>query len=136
MHQHRVVAFDNVDQVAVAAQERVELVVRNPGENRGTGDLVAIQVQDRQHRAVTNRVEELVRVPAGRQRTGLRLPVADDARDDQIGIVERGAKGMRQRVAELAALVDRARRLRGDVAWDPAGERKLLEQFFHSRFVQ
>ena len=48
-------------------------------EDRRVGDLVAVEVQDRQHGAVACRVEELVRVPAGRQRPGLRLAVADDA---------------------------------------------------------
>ena len=89
---------------------------------RGVGDLVAVEMQDRQHRAVGRRVEELVRVPARRQRAGLRLAVADDAGDDQIGIVERRAVGVRQRIAQLAALVDRAGRLRRDVARDAARE--------------
>ena len=82
---------------------------RDAREEAGVGDLVAVQVQDRQHRAVARRVEELVRVPAGGERAGLGLAVADDAGDDQVGVVERGAVGVRQRVAELAALVDRAR---------------------------
>ena len=42
---------------------------------------------------------------------------------------------MRQRVAELAALVDRARRLRRDVARDPARERELAEQLAHPVLV-
>jgi hypothetical protein len=46
-------------------------------------------MQDRQHGAVGYRIEELVRVPCGGQRTGLRLAVADDAGDYEIGIVER-----------------------------------------------
>jgi len=61
-------------------------------------------------------------------RPGLRLPVADHAGGDQPGVVEDGAVGVRQRVAELAALVDRTGCLRGDVAGDPAGERELAEQ--------
>ena len=66
-------------------------------------------MQDRQHRAVGARVEELVRVPAGGERPGLGLAVADDAGDEQVGVVEGGAVGVGERVAELAALVDRAR---------------------------
>jgi hypothetical protein len=85
-------------------------------------------VQDRQHRAVVAGFEELVRVPARRQRPGLGLAVADDAADEQVGVVERRAVGVRERVAELAALVDRARRLGRDVARDAARERELPEQ--------
>ena len=67
-------------------------------------------------------------MPAGGQRPGLGLAVADDAADEQIGVVEGGAVGVHERVAELAALVDRAGRLRGDVAGDAAGEGELAEQ--------
>ena len=70
-------------------------------------------------------------MPAGGERAGLRLAVADDAGDDQVGVVERGAVGVAQRVAELAAFVDAAGRLRGDVAGDAAGEAELLEQPLH-----
>ena len=66
-------------------------------------------MEDRQHGAVARRVEELVRVPARGQRPGLRLAVADDAGHDEVGVVERRAERVGQRVAELAALVDGAR---------------------------
>ena len=45
--------------------------------------------------------------PARGERTGLGLAVAHDARDHQAGVVERRAEGVHERVAELAALVDR-----------------------------
>ena len=57
-------------------------------------------------------------MPAGGQRSGLGLAVADDAGDDQVGVVERRAEGVAEAVAELAPLVDRARGLGGDVAGD------------------
>jgi hypothetical protein len=79
-------------------------------------------MEDRKHCAVGDRVQELVRVPARREWARLRLAVADDARDEQIGVVERGAEGVRERVAELAALVDRSGRLGGDMRRDPARE--------------
>ena len=74
-------------------------------------------------------------MPARRQRSGLRLAVADDAGDDQIGIVEGRAVGMREGIAEFAAFMDRARRLRRDVARDAAGERELREEALHALFV-
>ncbi len=85
-------------------------------------------MQDRQDSAVGYRIQKFVRVPAGRERPGLRFAVADHARDDEIRVVERGAVSMRQRVAELAAFVDRPRRFRRGVTRDAARERELFEQ--------
>ncbi len=114
--------------VAVPAHQRVELLLGDAREQRRVRDLVAVQVQDRQDGAVVARVEELVRVPARRQRARLRLAVADDARDEQVRVVERGPVRVGERVAELPAFVDRARRLGRDVARDPAGEGELAEE--------
>ena len=74
-------------------------------------------------------------MPAGRQRAGLGLAVADHAGDDQVRIVEGRAVGVRERIAQLAALVDRARRLGRDVAGNAAGKRELREQPLHPLFV-
>ena len=128
MHRGRLVAVHPVHRVTAALQQRGQLVVADPGEHGRVRDLVAVQVQDRQHRAVARRVEELVCVPAGRERAGLRLAVADDAEHEQVGVVERRSVGVREGVAELAALVDRAGRLRCHMRRDPAGERELPEQ--------
>ncbi len=79
--------------------------------------------------AVARRVQELVRVPARRaEGAGLGLAVADDAEDDEPGIVKGGAERVREGVAELSAFVDAAGRLGGDVAGDAARERELLEE--------
>ena len=128
VHLGGIIALDEVRRVAVAAEQGVELVVADPGKHRRVGDLVAVEVQDRQHRTVPGRVDELVRMPCGGERAGLSLAIADDAGDDEVGVVERRAIGVRQAIAELAALVDRARRLRGDVRADVAGEGELLEE--------
>src|SRR5271163_329952 len=105
------------------------------GQHSGIADLVAIKMQDRQHGSIGNRVQQLVGLPRGRQWTRFRLPVADNAGDDQIGIVEHGSKGMAERVTQLATLVNRARRRRRDMAGNSAGKRKLLEQLFQPGFV-
>ncbi len=94
----------------------------------GPGDLVAVEVQDRQHRAVARRVQEADALPRALERTGLRLAVADDRDGDQIRVVEHGAEGVREHVAELAALVDRSRRRDADVAGDAARRRELAEE--------
>ena len=123
-----IVAHDVVRRVAVALHQRRQLLARDPGEHRGVGDLVAVEVEDREDGAVRHRVEELVRVPARGERAGLGLAVADDRAHDEVRVVERGAVRVAQRVAELAALVDRARRLGRDVARDAAREAELPEQ--------
>src|SRR5450759_2346182 len=135
VHRHRVLAVeaagDHVRRVAVPAHQVEKLRLRDPGEHGRVRDLVAVEVQDRQHDAVGQRIDELVRVPAGRERSGLGLAVADHCGDQEVRVVERRAVRVREGVAELAALVDRSWRLRGDVARDPAREGELPEQTPH-----
>ncbi len=135
MHQGGVAAGDVQRVVAVAAQQGVELVLGDPGQHRRVGDLVAVQVEDRQDRAVVDRVEELVRMPGGGQRPRFRLAVADDTGDQQAGVVECGSVGVGEGVAELAALVDGARRFRCHMARHAAREGELPEQRAHTRSV-
>ena len=132
MHARRIVTGDEVRLPAVAGEEVVELGLGDACEHGRVRDLVTVEVQDREHRAVADRIEELVRVPARGERTRLRLAVTDDARDDQIGVVERGAERVTDRVAELATFVNRARRLRCDVARYATRKRELAEQSLHA----
>ena len=127
-----VVAADDKWLVAVAAHELEELRLRDAGEHRRIGDLVAVQVQHRQHRSVAGRIEEAPAVPARGQRTGLGLAVADDADDEEVGLIERSTERVEQRVAELAALVERARCLRCAMARHAARERELAEEGGHA----
>ena len=96
VHGHGLVTFDQVRFVAVALEQRVQLALGDPRQHRRVGDLVAVQMQDGQHDAIGDRIQELVRVPRRRQRPGLGLAVADDARDQQIRVVEGSAEGMRE----------------------------------------
>ena len=72
-------------------------------------------------------------MPTGGQRAGLGFAIADDAGNDEVGIVERRAVGVGEGIAEFAAFMDGAGRFRGDVAGDAAGEGELLEEPFHAR---
>jgi len=54
--------------------------------------------------------------------------VADDTGHDEIGVVESGAEGVCDRIAELAALVNRSRYLGRDMLGYPARERELTEE--------
>jgi hypothetical protein len=128
MHLRWIVALDEMRIPPVAAQQLRELAPWDACEHRRVRNLVAVQVQDRQHRAVGGRIEEHVRVPGSSERTGLGFAIADHACRDQVGVVEHGAEGVTQRVAQLAALVDAAGRFRCDVAGDAAGERELPEE--------
>ena len=101
-------------------------------QDRGVGDLVAVQVENRQHRAVADRIEELVRVPGGGERSGLGFAVTNHARDNHLGIVEGHSVGVRKAVTQLTSFVNRARRFRRRVAADVAGEGEVLEELLHA----
>src|SRR5262249_48359390 len=119
----------------IAGMTAYHLLMADAGKNAGIGDLVAVQMQDRQNRPVGDRVQELVGMPAPRQRPSLRFAVADHTRNNQIRIVESGSVGMRERVAKFTALVNRAGRLRRHMARDAARKRELGEQAFHAFFI-
>src|ERR1700730_4515597 len=74
-------------------------------------------------------------MPTGGQRPCLRFAVAHNATDQQIWIVERCAVGMRNRVSQLAALVNRTGSFRSHMAGNSTRERKLLKQFSQSILV-
>ena len=135
VHVLRLIPLDEVRRVAIAAEQVVQFLVADPGQDAGIGDLVAVEVKDRQNHPVGRRVQEFVGMPARRQRSGLRLAVADDAGDDQIGVVEGRSVGVRDGIAEFAAFVNRAGRLRRDVARNAARERELGEEPLHALFV-
>src|SRR5207342_2043862 len=56
VHRRRIVAGDEHWLVAVTDEELAQFVFRNARQNGGTGDLVAIQMQYRQHRAIARRI--------------------------------------------------------------------------------
>ncbi len=128
MHGFGIVAREREGLVSVAAHEVFEFFMGNTGEDGGIGDLVAVEVEDGEHGAVGGGVEELVGVPAGGEGAGFRFAVADDAGDDEVGVVEGGAVGVDQGIAELAAFVNGAGGFRRDVAGDAVGPAELAEE--------
>lgn len=128
----RVVAGDEQGVVAVAAQQLVQFLLGDAGQDRRVGDLVAVEVEDGQDGSVVDRVEELVTVPGGGERPRLGLAVADHAGHHQVRVVEGRSVGVGEGVAEFAALVDGAGRLGGDVAGHATGERELPEERAHA----
>ena len=71
-----------------------QIFVGDPRQHGRIADLVPVQVQDRQHGTIGDRIEEFCGLPGCRQRAGFRFAVADDAGNDQVRIVECRAKGM------------------------------------------
>ena len=135
MHAGRIAALDEIRGVPVTGEQRRQLVVADARQDGRIVDLVAVEMQDRQHRPIGDRVEELVAVPAGRQRSGLGLPVAHHHEGDQVRVVVDRPIGVRKAVAEFAALVDAAGRFRSGVAADAARKGELLEQALHPRQI-
>src|ERR1700728_2486768 len=74
-------------------------------------------------------------MPRGGQRSGLGFAVADHAGHDERGIVEYCAERMTHRVSEFAALVNRSRTLRRDMAWNSARKRELSKQPLQAGFI-
>ena len=73
-------------------------------------------------------------MPAGRQRARFRFAVAHDAADQQVRIVKHGAVGVSDGIAQLAAFMNGAGRLRRDVAGNSSGKGKLFEEPLHAFF--
>jgi hypothetical protein len=112
-----------------------ELSPADARQHGRVGNLVAVEMQDRQHRTVARRVQELVRVPAGGERPGLGFAIADDAGHDQARVVEGSAVGMRERIARVRRLRGWSPVFRRHVAGDAAWPRELAEQAPHAAAV-
>jgi hypothetical protein len=106
VHQRGLVAFDEDGRPPIAAEQLLQFLVVDAGEDGRVGDLVAVEVQDRQHRAIVDGIEKLVGLPRRCQRTGFRLTVADAAGDDEVGIVEHRPERMTEGIPEFAAFVN------------------------------
>src|SRR5579885_2814393 len=116
MHGFRLVTFDPIGLVAHPSKKLTELVVADASEYGGIVDLVAVEMENRQHRPVADRIEKLVGMPACSKRLRLGFSIAHDAAEQQIGIIKRRAVRMGNGVAQLAAFVDWARSLRSHMA--------------------
>jgi len=102
----RVGAFHEQRRPAVTLEQLAQLLMADAGQQGRVVDLVAIEVEDRQHRAVPGGVQEFVDMPGGSQRAGFRLAIADHGGDDQFRVVERRPAGMREHIAQFTAFMD------------------------------
>ena len=127
MHDFGIVAFDKVRLVAAADVQSLQVFVAGASLGGRSGNLVAVEVQDRKDSAVPHRIEEVDRLPASFERTSLGFAVADDAGNDQVGIVEGRAECVNQRIAKFSALVHGIRDVRSAMAGHAAWRRELAE---------
>src|SRR5271166_6019919 len=128
-------ALHEVRRPAVSRQQAFQLLVRNARKQSGVINLVSIQVQDGENRAIPNGVEKLVNVPGSRQWPGFGLSVPDRRSHDQIRVVEGSAAGVREYISQFTAFVDRTGSFGGAMASDAAGKRELLEELAETFFV-
>ncbi|MNW51700.1 hypothetical protein D3C74_291920 [compost metagenome] len=131
MHQLRIFAFYENRFPAHAFEISGHFLVRLTRQDRWVADLKSIQVKDRQHRSVRDRVDEPVGEPRSRKRSGFGFPVAYDDRRNEVRVVQNRACAMRKRIPQFPAFMNRPRRLRCCVGSNPAREGKLLEQLLH-----
>jgi len=57
---------------------------------------VAVEMKDRQHRAVMRAIAEFAGMPGGGERHELGFAVADRAGDDEVGMIESSTVGVQQ----------------------------------------
>ena len=95
MHDFRVAAFDEIRLVTIAGEKVRQLLFGNARQHRWPGDLVSIQVEDRQDRAIAGGIQKLVGMPTGGTRAGLGFSIAHHAADEQVRIIKGGAIGMK-----------------------------------------
>src|SRR5581483_1517301 len=96
----------------------------------------AVGVQNWQNCATLPGIEEFRTMPRRCRRSRFRLPIAHDARNDQLGIVERCTEGCRQGIAELASLVNCAGNAGIKMTRETARPRKGSDKFMQTGGVK
>ena len=69
MHDRRIVAFDEMRVVAVAAHQLRQFLPADARQHRRIGDLEAVEVKDRKDRPITCGIQKLVGMPTRGQRS-------------------------------------------------------------------
>ena len=109
-------------------EEIFEFFVGDAGENSRIGNLPPIEMENGEHGTIGDGIEKLVRVPGGSERGGFGFAIADDAGNDEIGIVKGGAVRMQQRVAEFAAFIDRSGNIGSIMRGNAVGPGELAKE--------
>jgi len=109
MQSERLIAFHEMNLVAVRLKKTPYVIIAATPEDRGSADLISVQVEDRQHRAVANGIQKARSFPRSFQWPGLSFSISNNGYCYEIRIVEHRAEGMHQDVTELSSFMDRAR---------------------------
>jgi hypothetical protein len=128
MHQRGVGALNEMRLISITPHKVGQFFAADPRQDRRIGDLESVEMQDGQHCPIPRRIDKFVGMPARGQGTSLRLPVADNTSDDQVGIVEHSAIGVEQRISELAAFMDGSGGFWRDMAGNAVGPGELAEK--------
>ena len=131
VHPRQIVAGDLDHLIPMTFQKTAQILGLLARQDCRTGDLVAVEMQHGQNRAVVDRVEEADALPGPLQRTGLGLPITDHGQADQVGVVEGGAECVREHITEFATFVDRAGSGHTDMAGDAAGRTETPAERAH-----
>src|ERR1700680_79014 len=115
MHHGGDVAVHEMRFIGVTAEQVGQFAVADAGEHGRIGDLEPIEMEDGKNRTVALRIQKLVGMPTGGKCASLRLSVAHYAGYDEIRIIECRAKGMDERITQLAAFKDRPGSFGGDM---------------------
>src|ERR1700728_1153255 len=106
MHYGGDVALHEMRLITVTADQVGQFRAAYAREHGWICDLEPVEMKDRKNRSITRGIQKLVGVPTGSQRTSFPFAIANDAGNDQIRIVESGAIGVNQEIAELPAFVN------------------------------
>jgi len=96
------------------------------GQHGRIADLVAIEVQDRQHGSIENWVDNLLDCHAVARGPVSAFTIADDAGDDQSGLSNTAPKAWLSGIPQLTTFVNRPRRSGRNMAGNPAGNENCL----------
>src|ERR1700686_211900 len=132
VHALRLMTFPKIRFVTIPREKLSQLGISQTAEYGWVCDFVAVQVQDRKNDAVANGIQELVRMPTGREWTCLGFTVTNHAANQEVWVIKGCSVCMSNRVSQFTAFMNRPRRLRGDVTWNTSWERELLEELFQA----
>ncbi len=134
VHGLRLMAFHKIRLVTIAGEKLSQLRISETAEYRRIRDLVPVQMQNWKNSAVASGIQKLVRVPTGCEWTRLGFAVTNHAANQQVWVVKGSAIRVRNRVSEFSSFMNRARRLRCDMAWNTSRERELFEKPLQAPF--
>src|ERR1700722_9679026 len=116
MHDFRLITFDEVRLITTPDVEGLQVFVARPTLHGRPRNLVPVEVQDREDRAIAHWIEKVDGLPATFQGTGLGISVTNHAGNDQVGVVEGCAESVDQGVAELSTFMHGIRNMRAAMA--------------------